>query len=275
MGRLDTFLSPYVANLLSIQEAYTPEVGQKNRYIKDGVLDLPLVEALLPPDFSASKLWFTEAVTCLAPVLEESRSFWNDRQVYQEKQLRLRSWALSPELCLYLDGLMESGNTLEFILFVSPLLERSLGGLLLSSKTLNVASQDTEPEGSKEEDNVRIPSLLRDLVQEPELENILGTTLIRVLQVAADLPISNRGMQIIILYNLQFFSISENFRYFLLPHAIFSPLYLSRFEEIDHFLFQGGTAFPLLDSLLAPGVDWVPILVEPAELGLARIRFSG
>jgi len=75
---------------------------------------------------------------------------------------------------------------LEYLLTLTPLLERALGDILFTIK-LKIAGKNNN---TCDKTSVMIPSLMRDLIVSAELEELMGLPLIRLLQILLGSPLS-------------------------------------------------------------------------------------
>ncbi|XP_023337697.1 endoplasmic reticulum membrane-associated RNA degradation protein isoform X4 [Eurytemora carolleeae] len=187
-----SFLSPYIQSLFfSLNTGFDPE----QKFIKGIFLDTESISSLLPPGYNGSQQWYSQAVSDLRLVFNDVKKNLTKDLVNSGIKEGVFSWALPDAVMENILELLFSGSDLdliEFILLISPYLERSLGNLvqaLLVSES-NVGDLDVCQDSLNQRTRVQIPSLMKDLVCLPELELFLGETLIRLLQILVGSPLS-------------------------------------------------------------------------------------
>jgi hypothetical protein len=204
----DTFLSPYVANLLTsvkqsvhniLVESSSPPITYQYLDERHLLLNFETIHALLvprPPAFSPSEQqsadWFSAAVTSLRPLWAEIAAVeitpaviagWEAAQLLtwtrscDDQQLahaQLAHAQLLQEQLLQMSQLLQDPvGALETVLRWCPLLERRLGDLLSCDSFSSCGSCRPEP----------VPALLRDILAAPHLGHVLGTPAVTFLQV--------------------------------------------------------------------------------------------
>lgn len=169
-----TFLSPYVHRLI-LEKTRCSRIDEQ-ALNTEGLLSIDYVAGKLPEERDDSDSYFEACVTALAPMFCAIEDYLEERK-HDLPELfgRYLLWTGQDQLLLELWDLLKSEDVIDeltVLLVTTAVLERSLGDLYIM--------RGPEP----------CPSMLKDLLMSPHLQDILGSALIQILRVMIGPPTS-------------------------------------------------------------------------------------
>lgn len=185
-----SYLSPYIQELFQIvrRDNEIATIPAAPLVIGPG-LDLIGLNEIIPSDYDASQDWFKLAVSRIRGLLVEASSAWTKSLFDTTLKQGVFNWAANQDMMEHLWSILNTRDAvkdLEYLLTLTPLLERALGDILFTIK-LKIAGKNNN---TCDKTSVMIPSLMRDLIVSAELEELMGLPFIRLLQILLGSPLS-------------------------------------------------------------------------------------